>query len=129
MWLRVAALGLMLVSGSAKAVLTIEVLQRLEKATPVAVEAFSGPMPGGDLAEIIRDDMDFSGAFRSVDQAGLGAYAVQGRVTPRPDGQFTFDYALKDVSTGATLLGEQLTAGVGRWRDVGHYMSDRIYQQ
>ncbi len=130
--------------GAAHAELTIEITQTLEDASEIAVTPFTGVEAGENLGSIIRSDLNHSGYFRaigpeenpavppvesSVEQwlvkAGL---IVRGTVSTLPDGRLSFIYSLARQN-GETLLSERLTAGSGRWRDVGHYISDRVYQK
>lgn len=129
MLIRIIVALCLLASQAAYAMLTIDVMQRLGQATPITILPFSGPTAGGDVAALIRDDMNFSGELRAVEPSAASHYTVEGRVTPRGDGQFIFEYLLKHRDSGEMILGERLTAGPGRWRDIGHYISDRIYQE
>lgn len=132
--------------GAAQAELTIEITQTVEDALPIAVTPFGGVDGGENLGSIIRSDLNHSGYFRALGPdenaavppvaasaedwlAGVGL-VVRGNTTTLPDGRLSFQYSLaRQGGDNEVLLSERLTAGTGRWRDVGHYISDRIYQR
>jgi len=134
-----------LLATPARAELTIEISQRLDSAVPVEVSAFEGYQVAENIGSIIRQNLDRSGDLRALaappasldaeDPASrLGARAaadlrVTGQVSRVPDGRYRFQYRLYSASRGETLLGESLLAGSGRWREVAHLISDRIYQK
>ncbi|MFX5142031.1 Tol-Pal system protein TolB, partial [Acinetobacter baumannii] len=70
-------------SGLAQATLTIEITQRLDDATPIAVVPFGGIEAGENIGGIIRADLDRSGQFRSLDPATLpGRPASSAEILP-----------------------------------------------
>ncbi|MEL0028580.1 MAG: Tol-Pal system beta propeller repeat protein TolB [Perlucidibaca sp.] len=139
-------LGLALAAGLARAELTIEITQTPEDAQPIAVTEFTGVQAGENLGSIIRSNLNHSGYFRAIGpdtgqavpavdgsaedwlkQAGL---VVRGSTSTLPDGRLSFHYTLARLGEGGeVLLDDKLVAGTGRWRDAGHYMSDRIYEK
>lgn len=134
-----------LLSPLAHAELTIEISQRLDSAIPVEVAQFDGFQVAENIGAIIRQDLDRSGDLRAVsaalqpldpeDPANLAAargapdLRVSGQVSRVPDGRYRFQYRLYNAARGETLLTESLLAGSGRWREVAHLISDRIYQK
>lgn len=148
---RMQWLGLILLcmTSFAQAALTIEITQRLDDATPIAVVPFAGLEVGGvNTGSIIRADLDRSGMFRSLDPASLpgrpassaeilpGAWqniaadlVVLGSATKLPDGRYSFRYELLKKGGLARILGESFTVDASRWRDAAHYISDKIYKQ
>lgn len=139
-------LSSLLLGSAAHASLTIEITQTLSDATTVAVVPFTGVEAGENLGSIIRSNLNHAAVFRAIGpdegravpvvetsaeawlaQAGL---VVRGTTTTLPDGRLSFQYTLvRQGGDNEVLLSERLTAGSGRWRDVGHYISDRIYQK
>ncbi len=101
--------------GLAHATLTIEITQRLQDATPIAVVPFGGFNLSGEdsTADIIRADLDRSGKFASLDPRTLPGQptssaeilpaswqnvradlVVVGNVTQLADGRYSFRYEL-----------------------------------
>ena len=138
-------LGAMLSACLARAELTIEITQTPEDAVPIAVTPFTGEQAGENLGSIIRSNLNHSGYFRALGPAeGAAAppvasssedwlagtdLVVRGSARPLPDGRLSFSYTLTRQGGGEVLLDDRLVAGKGRWRDVGHYISDRIYEK
>lgn len=139
-------LSALLTGNGAQAALTIEITQTLDDATPIAVVPFTGVQAGENLGSIILSNLNHSAYFRAIGpdenqaappvdssaeawlaKAGL---VVRGTTSTLPDGRLSFQYTLAHQGgDNDVLLSERLTAGSGRWRDVGHYISDRIYQK
>lgn len=139
---------LSVVAVPARAALTIEISQRLNDATPIAVVPFGGTQPGENAGSIIRADLDRSGSFNSIDPNQLpgrpsssaeilpGAWqhvpsdlVVVGSTSRMPDGRFVFQYELLRKGGLQRILGETFTVDAQRTRDAAHYISDRIYRQ
>ena len=151
MGFRVPVIGLVLwwVSGLASAALTIEVTQRADDATPIAVAAFAGiEAENVNTGSIIRADLDRSGLFRTLDPSRLpgrpassaemlpgvwqniGAdLVVIGQATRLANGKYSFRYELLRKGGLERLLGESFTVDASRWRDAAHYISDKIYEK
>ena len=149
--MRMIAVGATLLTlcfaGPASAALTIEITQRLNDATSIAVVPFAGVEGGENTGSIIRADLDRSGSFNSLDPARLpgrpsssaeilpGVWQnvsadliVVGSATRQPDGRFSFRYELLRKGGLERVLGETFTVEASRWRDAGHYISDKIYK-
>jgi len=143
------SLALLCICGSAQADLTIEITQRLDDATPIAVVPFTGiEAENTNTGSIIRADLDRSGTFRTLDPAGLpgrpgssaemlpGAWqnvaadlVVVGNAGKLADGRYSFRYELLKKGGLERILSESFTVDASRWRDAAHYISDRIYKQ
>ena len=115
---------------------------------PIAIANFAGDAtPPQDLPQIVRDDLNHSGMFRTVD-AGVapvsdgdvvdtgvwksrGADAVVvGSATRTADGRTTVRFKLYDDVKGQSLGGLELTANSPRdLRLTAHRMSDFIYEK
>lgn len=141
-------LAILLASGVSHAELTIEITQTPDDVVPIAITPFTGVEAGENLGSIIRSNLSHSGYFRALgpddgqvrpaepaapsseDWLAQADLVVRGVTTALPDGRLSFQYTLiRRGGDNAVLLSERLTAGTGRWRDVGHYISDRIYQK
>lgn len=136
--------------GLAHAALTIEITQRLQDATPIAVVPFGGFNLSNEdsTADIIRADLDRSGKFASLDPRTLPGQptssaemlpaswqnvnadlVVVGNVTQLPDGRYSFRYELLKKGGLTRVLGETFVVEKTRWRDAAHFISDRIYKE
>lgn len=134
-------------TATAQASLTIEITQVPDDARLIAVAPFTGEQVGENLGSIIRSNLNHADVFRAIGPEGsdgdtvappvvsssedwlsAAGLVVRGQVLRQPDGRLSFQYTLADRD-GNALLSERLSAGTGRWRDVGHYISDRIYQR
>ena len=132
---------------TAQAALTIEITQRLNDATPIAVVPFAGAEMGENAGSIIRADLERSGQFNALDPAKLpgqpGSSAemlpgvwqnvpadlvVVGTVTRQPDNRYSFRFELLKKGGLERVLGETFVVEATRWRDAAHYISDKIYR-
>jgi TolB protein len=120
---------------------------------PVAVVDFLSANPaaaqvGGDIAGVIRNNLDRSGLFRPVASAAfieriqalevpprfadwkvIDAQAlVVGQVTPLPDGRIRIDFRLYDVFAEQQMAGFSYTTTPDNWRKIAHRISDQVYQ-
>lgn len=130
------------------AALTLEITQRLNDATPIAIVPFGGIDGGENTGSIIRSDLDRSGTFSSLDPALLpgrptsGAemlpavwqnvasdLVVVGSVSKLADGRFSFRYELLKKGGLERVIGESFVVDNSRWRDGAHYISDKIFKQ
>lgn len=134
---------LMMLAGLAKAQLTIEITQTLDSARPIAVLPFTGQQVDENIGAIIRSNLSHSDYFKALQPPeGTDARAsqdegwttsadllVRGSAEKLADGRLRFHYTLLERGSGDVLLDDALVAGTGRWRDVAHYISDRIYEK
>lgn len=133
---------------SAQAALTIEITQRLNEATPIAVVPFGGIQNTDNTGNIIAADLDRSGSFNVLERSSLPSLPtssaeilpgvwqnvpadliVVGSVSRLPDGRLSFRYELLKRGGLARILGETFTVDNGRWRDAAHYIADKVYKQ
>jgi len=153
----VFALVLLLVSAwiagpAAAQSLNVDIVGGLKTATPIAVVPFAqpsgSPLPT-DVADVMRNDFNRSGKFRSlakseiVEQPTQGSeikfatwrllkqdYIVVGREMATGDGKIQVEYELWDVNKQQSLLHQQMPpVPVGNLRDVAHQIADIIYQK
>jgi len=142
-----ALLSLLLVSTLARAELVIEITRGADDALPIAIVPFSGPQADDNIASIIRNDLDRSGRFRSLQDSQLPAkpdsaaavnyaqwqniganHLVTGAVQTTADGRLQVSYELVSLSSHTRLLGESLTIPVAQWRDAAHFAADKIFE-
>jgi TolB protein len=142
-----------LVAGPAVAqTLNVQIVGGLKTATPIAVVPFAqqggSPLPT-DVADVIRNDLNRCGKFRSlavseiVEQPSQGSdikfatwrllkqdYIVIGRIKDAGNGMVSVEYELWDVNRQQRLLGNAMPpAQVSDLRSVAHQIADAIYQQ
>lgn len=135
----------------AGAVLTIEIVDGVEGALPIAVVPFAwegeGQPPGTDVSEIVRSDLHRSGQFKPLavsemverphrrDQVNFGTwrllktdYLVIGRLMPGGDG-LRAEFELYNTHSQKRLLGYAVSAGRDEIRALAHHISDLIYEE
>ncbi|HKT26654.1 Tol-Pal system beta propeller repeat protein TolB [Dyella sp.] len=131
--------------------LNVQIVGGIKSATPVAVVPFAqqgAPLPT-DIADVIRNDLNRCGKFRSlavseiVEQPSQGSdikfatwrllkqdYIVIGRIKDAGNGMVTVEYELWDVNRQQRLLGEAMSpAATSDLRSVAHQIADKIFQQ
>ena len=147
-WLMLAAL--LMGSRGALAVLTIEITQGMEGASPIAVVPFAAPtgvaLPE-DIASIISANLRRSGRFAPLAEADLIARPreagdirfqdwrvlgvgdlVIGRVLQPAPGRYEVQFQLFDVFRSRQLTGYSIPARADELRRVAHRISDLIYE-
>ena len=132
--------------------LNVQIVGGVKTATPVAVVPFAqqggSPLPT-DVADVIRNDLNRCGKFRSlavseiVEQPSQGSdikfatwrllkqdYIVIGRIKDAGNGMVSVEYELWDVNRQQRLLGAAMPpASVSDLRSVAHQIADAIFQQ
>jgi TolB protein len=141
-----------LIAGPAAAQsLNVDIVGGLKTATPIAVVPFAqaggAPLPT-DVADVIRNDFNRSGKFRSlakseiVENPSKGAdvnfatwrllkqdYLTIGRISDAGGGMLRVEYELWDVNKQQSLLAQAFTAPAGDLRGVAHQIADAIYEK
>ena len=141
-----------LIAGPAAAQsLNVDIVGGLKTATPIAVVPFAQaggePLPT-DVADVMRNDFNRSGKFRSlakseiVETPSKGSdinfatwrllkqdYMVVGRIIDAGGGTLRVEYELWDVNKQQSLLAQAFTAPVGDLRGVAHQIADQIYEK
>ena len=151
-WLAALVLMCLPLAAGAQQGLEIDIVGGNASALPIAIVPMpyqgSGAPPETDVAAIVRADLERSGAFRSLPLASIverpvrGSevntptwralkqdFLVVGRVVDAGGGSFRVEYELFDVAKQERMLGLALTARGSAMRDVGHQMSDAIYEK
>ncbi|WP_049623129.1 Tol-Pal system beta propeller repeat protein TolB [Frateuria defendens] len=131
--------------------LNIEITGGLKTATPITVVPFAqaggAPLPT-DVADVIRNDFNRSGKFRSlakseiVETPSRGAdikfatwrllkqdFITVGRLSDAGGGMVKVEYELWDVNKQQSLLAQSYTAPAGDLRGVAHQIADAIYEK
>ena len=123
-----------------------------EASLPIAVVPMpyqgSGAAPDTDVAEVIRNDLNRSGQFRSlpvesiIEKPTRGGeiqfptwrllkqdFVVVGRVVDSSDGGYSVEYELYDVAKQQRMLGLSFPGRAKGMRDVAHQIADQIYEK
>jgi len=145
-------LFLTLMSANVNAALTIEVTQGVEGALPIAVVPFDTSRLetelSADVAEIVANDLNRSGIFKTMDRQNLPAqphystqviyskwrtagqeYLVVGRIFQKSSGQYDIEFQLLDVLKQKQLVAYKLPVKKRNLRSSAHKISDLIYEK
>lgn len=143
-------LALFFFASVAQASLVIEITQGRDDAVPIAIVPFAtqGAAAPEDVAKIISDDLHRSGLFKPLKRADLlsrpskegdiiwrdfrvlkSEYLVIGSVLEEQPGQFKIAYELYDANLGSKVLAASYRAAAEQFRDVGHSIADKIFEQ
>ncbi len=141
-----------LMSASVHAALTIQITQGVEGALPIAIVPFDtskldAELPA-DVAEIVANDLNRSGIFKSMERQKLPAqphystqvlyprwrtagqeYLVVGRIFQKSPGQYDIEFQLLDVLKQKQLAGYSLPVKKRGLRSSAHEISDLIYEK
>lgn len=120
----------------------IDITAPSAKKLPIAIYDLQGPM-GKEIADVIRDDLIFSGVFMYIDKASyvesplqpvsprnwtpLGIEAVV-KGTVRGTQQLTVTVSLYDTFAGREIFDKQYESDRDLHRQLGHTISNDIYK-
>ncbi len=114
---------------------------------PIAIPALAGTGLGGQIADVISNDLGRSGLFRPIGgaaQIGAGdagdtpnfqnwkAVGAQALVTGKVEGggsNVRVEFRLWDVLPGQQIQGTAYTTTSTNWRRIAHIISDVIYER
>ena len=115
---------------------------------PIAINPFATQGVGAQITQVITDDLNHSGLFRSIDPGSfvpnsinngtpvwqnwtlLGAqWIVVGDVQDAGGGQLHVEFRLWNVQNQSQAQGTAYTTTQSNWRRIGHIIADTIYQQ
>ncbi len=138
----------------AQAEVRIDITRGRVEPMPIAMPDFAGvneteTLTGGNVAEVIRADLERSGLFspispaayiqdlptldvqpRFADWRAINAQVlVQGAIQQQPDGRLRVAFRLWDVFNGTQLKGQAFVTQPENWRRVAHIISDEIYKR
>jgi TolB protein len=142
------AMAAMAASSPSRAQLTIDMTRPTFEPVPIAVVDFGGDRVGADMANVIRNDLQGSGLFRSIapsafiqqnvdanapprfqDWRGIGAAGLVVGQVQQVGGNIKVDFRLWDVVVGQQATGLSFTSQPGNWRRLAHIMADAIYKR
>ncbi|WP_244486725.1 Tol-Pal system beta propeller repeat protein TolB [Aurantimonas sp. Leaf443] len=142
--------ALLSLTGSANALVEIDVTQGNVAPLPIAVPDFaSRDGIGAKISGVVEADLKRSGLFAPIAKAAfiqkgltpdqtpnfadwtvINAEAiVAGRVTPEADGRLRVEFRLWDTAAGQQLDGQQFYTTPENWRRVAHIIADAIYER
>ncbi len=132
----------------ASAQLTIDMTKPSFEPVPIAIVDFAGDTTAGQMATVIRNNLQNSGLFRSIAPGSFIQQNLNPSAAPRfPDwrqvgaaglvvGQMTtvggnikVDFRLWDVVVGQQATGLSFTSTPDKWRRLAHIISDAIYKR
>lgn len=143
-----------LVPASANAALQIDITRANIQPLPIAISDFDAETPpavkvGGDVARVIRANLERSGLFKPLDPKAhiqtpaamrvqprfqdwrvINAQAlVTGRMEYQPDGRLRAEFRLWDVFAEQQMTGLVFFTTPENWRRIAHLISDAIYKR
>ncbi len=142
---------LCLLSVSATAELSIQITQGVDNPIPIAIVPFSWEGSGvlsEDVDDIVRADLEQVGEFRSLSLSNMIAtphdesqvfyrdwdilaqdYLLVGKINRAPGSQLVqVQYEFFDINRQVKLAGEVLTGSVTQLRDIGHEISNVVFE-
>ncbi|NKB31923.1 MAG: Tol-Pal system beta propeller repeat protein TolB [Pseudomonadales bacterium] len=141
-----------LCSLSANAELSIQITQGVDNPIPIAIVPFtneSGGVFSEDVAQIVINDLEQVGEFRSLSRDNMLSmpseeqqvfyrdwrilaqdYLLIGKINQQPGSQLVqVQYEFFDINREIKLAGEVLTGSVTQLRDIGHTISNVVFEQ
>lgn len=132
---------------AANAVLSIEISQKLATLKPLAILPFADDEGAENIASVVRNDLSRGGLLNVVAENDLplglslagainaenwqalpGDLLLRGSQKRESDGRYSFSYELLRRDDAQVMLAERFSVGSQRWRDAGHYISDRVFE-
>ncbi len=135
----------------AHAEFVVEITKGQTEAIPIAVVPFAPAeltAASFDVAQLVSDDLERSGRFRTmdrkdmIDQPRTGAtiafddwrrlnndYMVVGTMQPQGTDHYSISYELYNVLTKQRLLGFQISANRAGLRSAGHQIADAVFEK
>jgi TolB protein len=132
----------------ARAQLTIDMTRPTFEPVPIAIVDFAGDRVGADIANVVRNDLQNSGLFRSIPPGSfiqkdvnanappqfpawrqIGAAGVVVGQVGQAGGNIKVDFRLWDVVVGNQAAGLSFTSQPANWRRLAHIIADAIYKR
>jgi TolB protein len=149
-----AALALSLAGGrEALAQLRVDITRGVVQPMPIAISPFAADSPGLQeravaIAEVVQNDLDGSGLFKTIDRQAYIQSPDEMRTVPRfPDwrqinaqalvtgvvqsggGNLSVEFRLWDVFAGSQLRGLRYDSPESGWRRIAHKIADVVYER
>ena len=113
---------------------------------PIAISPFAGDPIGVQIADVITNDLDSSGLFRTIDRAAyiqspeelrelprfadwrqINAQALVSGTVGNAGGNLVIEFRLWDIFAGQQLTGVRFDGPQSLWRRLAHKVADAIY--
>ena len=137
---------------SAHAELSIQITQGIDNPIPIAVVPFAWEGSGvisEDVGQIVINDLEQVGEFRALSRSNMLSmpneerqvfyrdwrilaqdYLLVGKINRAPGSQLVqVQYEFFDINRELKLAGEVLTGSVAQLRDIGHAISNMVFEQ
>ena len=147
-----ASIALLFAEGLMAAELNIEITQGVDNPIPIAVVPFSWEGANAlseDVAAIVAADLQQVGEFRALPRGNMLSmpdeaaevffrdwrilaqdYVLVGKIAHSPGSQLVqVQYEFFDVAREQKLVGEVLTGSMSQLRDIGHEISNVVFEQ
>lgn len=147
-----AGIVLSLFAFTAQAELSIQITQGVDNPIPIAVIPFTWDGSGvlsEDIAQIVMNDLEQVGEFRALSRSNMLSmpseqrevyyrdwrilaqdYLLVGKIDRAPGSQLVqVQYEFFDINREIKLAGEVLTGSVAQLRDIGHAISNVVFEQ
>ncbi len=143
--------GLLAFSAAVRAEFTVEITRGQDIAIPIAIVPFASPLGAAapfDVAQLVANDLDGSGRFKSmarkdmIDQPHTGAaiifddwrrlnndYILVGQLRNAAAGRYDVVFELYNVLTHQRLLGYQISTDTADLRLASHEVADMIFEK
>lgn len=151
MTLRISLFLLFMASLNARAELSIQITQGVDNPIPIAVVPFAWEGSGvlsEDIGQIVINDLEQVGEFRSLSPGNMLSlpsqedqvfyrdwrilaqdYLLVGKIDRAPGSQLVqVQYEFFDINREMKLAGEVLTGSVAQLRDIGHEISNVVFE-
>ncbi len=148
----IVVLSLIFCTGVSAAELNIEITRGVDNPIPIAVVPFAwsgAEQLQEDVAQVVADDLQQVGEFRALSRTNMLSmpsqasevhfrdwrilaqqYLLVGRIERTPGSQLIrVQYEFFDINRERMLVGEVLTGSTAQLRDIGHEISNVIYEQ
>src|SRR5262249_59592253 len=130
----------------APAQLTVDMTRRSFEPLPIAIVDFAGDRVGADIANVIRNDLQNCGLFRSIPPSAFIQRDIDANAPPRfPDwrsigaagvvvgqvqsgGTLKVDFRLWDVVVGQQATGLSFTSQPDNWRRIAHILAGTTHK-
>jgi TolB protein len=146
-----AVIGFLLFCPQTRAELVVEITKGQADAIPIAIVPFGAPEAAAgsfDVAQLVSDDLNRSGRFKTTDRkdmieqphAGAGIsfddwrrlnndYMVVGQLQSLGPDRYNITFELYNVLTRQRLLGYQISANTAGLRLASHQVADMVFEK
>lgn len=147
-----ATICVLIIHVNSWAELSIQITQGIDDPIPIAIVPFaieSGGIFSEDVAQVVKNDLEQVGEFQALSRSNMLSlpseeqevfyrdwrilaqdYLLVGKINQQPSSQLVqVQYEFFDINREIKLAGEVLTGSVTQLRDIGHTISNMIFEQ